>query len=211
VKYSNLNKNQELSVESPLGPVLVIAGAGTGKTKVLTHRIIFLIEELSFKPHEILAITFSNKASNEMKKRIESLCHYEPIIGTYHSICLKILKEDIKYLNRGVNFNVIDDEDQISLIKDFVRAANASENSLTPRKILGVINNVKTNLLDLSNVNDPKALRTIGLSKFEDLKIIRYVKKLYDDYMVQNNLLDYDDLLILTHKLLTQEASVRTK
>lgn len=122
------------------GPVIVVAGAGTGKTRVLTTRIAYLIENNLFNPDSILAITFTNKAANEMKERVNVLVKNTRLswIGTYHSICLRILKEDIEHLNRSRNFGIIDDEDQMSLIKEIYKQFKVTKeicSTIKPKKL----------------------------------------------------------------------------
>ncbi|HFC36055.1 MAG TPA: ATP-dependent DNA helicase PcrA, partial [Candidatus Moranbacteria bacterium] len=123
---SQLNEAQKEAVITTTGPVLVIAGAGSGKTRTLTHRVAYLIQEEKVSPQNILAVTFTNKAANEMKERILDLLKKEtsqnnsaniPLIGTFHNICVRILRKEIDKLGYKQTFNIFDDQDQLSLIK----------------------------------------------------------------------------------------------
>ena len=124
----DLNSEQEKAVRQTDGPVLVLAGAGTGKTKALTARVAYLIKSLNVRSHNILAVTFTNKAANEMKFRIEEhighLSEGLKWIGTFHSICVKILRRHAGKVNLNSNFTIIDSDDQIRLIKNICKAEN---------------------------------------------------------------------------------------
>lgn len=213
----NLNPNQLKAVTSPDGPVVVIAGAGTGKTKVLTTRIAYLIEHHIYDPSRILAITFTNKAANEMKYRISKLVsnYYLPWVGTYHSICLKILKQDIGNLNKSTNFGVIDDEDQMSVIKEIYRIANITNSvcsSVKPKKALEVISLIKTNGININSYEEgTNFLSNLGMFTLDAYKCIKLVFNEYQRKLELNNLLDFDDLLIYTEILLTKFGIIREK
>jgi DNA helicase-2/ATP-dependent DNA helicase PcrA len=140
-----LNENQLKAVSAATGSTLVVAGAGTGKTRVLTMRMAYLIEKLEFNSKRILAITFTNRAANEMRERVNKLLGAMPTpwIGTYHATCLRILREDINALGRDKNFNVIDDEDQTLLIKNIYHQNDILQKTIQPNKMLGIISKIK--------------------------------------------------------------------
>jgi DNA helicase-2/ATP-dependent DNA helicase PcrA len=140
-----LNENQLKAVSTSIGSTLVIAGAGTGKTRVLTMRFAYLVNTLEFDPKHILAITFTNRAANEMRERVSKILGAlsTPWIGTYHATCLRILRADINNLGRDKNFSVIDDEDQNLLIKNIYRQFDILQKTIQPNKILWIISKIK--------------------------------------------------------------------
>ena len=128
---SILNNKQHQAVTSPLGPVLVLAGAGSGKTRVLTYRIAYLVEQGLFKPEQILAVTFTNKAAKEMQERVHKLLseggkHFssQPALGTFHSIGVRILRKYIMKLGYNSGFAILDSDDQLKIIKDIIKDLN---------------------------------------------------------------------------------------
>lgn len=214
---SNLNENQKKAVTIGNGPVIVVAGAGTGKTRVLTTRIAYLIENNLFNPDSILAITFTNKAANEMKERVNVLVKNTRLswIGTYHSICLRILKEDIEHLNRSKNFGIIDDEDQMSLIKEIYKQFKVTKeicSTIKPKKALQLIEIIKFENIDINNFAQLSALmKTAYIYVPEEIKAIRLIFTEYQRKLITNNLLDFNDLLIYTNKLLSSNKEIRNK
>lgn len=214
---SNLNENQKKAVTIGNGPVIVVAGAGTGKTRVLTTRIAYLIENNLFNPDSILAITFTNKAANEMKERVNVLVKNTRLswIGTYHSICLRILKEDIEHLNRSRNFGIIDDEDQMSLIKEIYKQFKVTKeicSTIKPKKALQLIEIIKFGNIDINNFAQLSALmKTAYIYVPEEIKAIRLIFTEYQRKLITNNLLDFNDLLIYTNKLLSANKEIRNK
>jgi DNA helicase-2/ATP-dependent DNA helicase PcrA len=161
-----LNINQQKAINAPLGPVVVIAGAGTGKTRVLTSRIVHLIEEHQFNAYEILAITFTNKAATEMKNRIRTMLPntiYNNFC-TFHAICLKILKEDIGCLKRKLNFRVIDEEEKEEIISEIIYINNLRLDDGTKAKTKQLVNyicNIKSNEINLSELNDIRKINQL--------------------------------------------------
>ena len=145
----NLNNSQEEAVKHPGGPLLVLAGAGSGKTRIITERISHLINEHNVRPYNILAVTFTNKAANEMKERVARLVHNEAKnlwIGTFHSTCLRILKREINKLDGyRRDFIIYDDADQIKLIKDCMVRLNIGERLLSPKHVRSQIDGAKNN------------------------------------------------------------------
>lgn len=211
---SRLNENQKIAVTTTQGPVLVIAGAGTGKTSVLTHRIAYLISELSIDPNRILAFTFTNKAADEMKQRINRMIPQSPAqwIRTYHSTCVKILKEDIDKLKRkwDNNFTVIDDDDQLTLVKQIVKDLNI-QTSLQGKKFVKIIDAIKDadiNFRDYSNYELEE------IFEVPDIRDVMAAQRVYDTYQKRleaSNQLDFADLINLVHKLFTENEIIRKK
>ncbi|MBR4486338.1 UvrD-helicase domain-containing protein [bacterium] len=138
---NSLNEKQTEAVEADIGPVAVIAGAGTGKTHVLTNRFIYVVNELGLKAERILTMTFTNKAAEEMKSRITKKINQHDLeyICTFHSLCLKILRHDIDKLNRNTNFNVIDEEEQTALLKEIYKEKSLTSKDISYKKMLYVI------------------------------------------------------------------------
>lgn len=214
---SKLNENQRKAVTIGDGPVIVVAGAGTGKTKVLTTRIAYLIENNLFSPDSILAITFTNKAANEMKERVNVLVKNTKLswIGTYHSICLRILKEDIECMNRKNNFGIIDDEDQMSLIKEIYKQFKINKEICTtikPKKALQLIEMIKFQNIDINNfVEFTGFMKSVHLYTSEEARATKLIYTEYQRKLIINNLLDFNDLLIYTNKLLSINENIRNK
>ena len=138
MSLKKLNKTQKSAVEAIDGPVLIFAGAGSGKTRVLTHKLFHLVKEGLFKPEEILAVTFTNKAAKEMENRVKKLLGNDDLllsIGTFHSICAKILREDIKALGFSSSFAIYDVKDQLDLIKVLFEQYGISKNLISPNQL----------------------------------------------------------------------------
>ncbi|MDR0739880.1 MAG: UvrD-helicase domain-containing protein [Mycoplasmataceae bacterium] len=213
IDLSKLNHNQLKAVTTEVGPVLVIAGAGTGKTRVLTTRIAYLIEHENYDHNKILAITFTNKAASEMRNRIINMLGNINVswIGTYHSICLRILKQDIDQLGRDKNFSIIDEQDQLDIIHDIYKEGEISIKDIKPKKALEIIENVKTENINLFNIKSMKELNELGIYKYDLISSFRYIVKQYENKLIQNNLLDFNDLLIFAHKLLKENSVIREK
>ena len=155
----DLNNKQQEAVLQTEGPCLIIAGAGSGKTKVLTHKIAYLMAEKYIKPWNILAITFTNKAANEMKQRIESLVGdavNDMWIGTFHSICVRILRKYIDRIGFDNSFIIFDTSDQKTLIKECLKQLKIDDKLFTDRAVLSEISNGKNEMLE------PKAYSKIG-------------------------------------------------
>ena len=197
----DLNPSQKEAVTTTNGPVLVIAGAGSGKTKTLTHRVVYLIKEKNVAPQNILAVTFTNKASLEMKERIINLLKADnekfsnfPHIGTFHNICAKILRKEIDCLGYKKSFNIFDDQDQLSLVKRIFKSLEISKDQFNPRSILSAISKAKNELREA----DSFQLNANGYYE----EIIAKVYKKYQQELKENNALDFDDLILLTVKVL---------
>lgn len=197
-----LNKKQKEAVLETEGPCLVIAGAGSGKTKVLTHKIAYLIAEKKIAPWNILAITFTNKAANEMKERIEKLVGEvakDIWMGTFHSICVRILRKYIDRIGFDSSFLIFDTTDQRTLIKECLKALNIDDKMFTDRSVLAEISNAKNEMLE------PKAYSVKHAGDFRREKIAE-IYSLYQRRLKENNAIDFDDIINFTIKILTENA-----
>ena len=196
--YDSLNKEQAEAVKKTEGPVLILAGAGSGKTRVITHRIAYLLDECGVNPWNILAITFTNKAAGEMRERVDKLIGFgaESVwISTFHSMCVRILRRHIENLGYESSFTIYDTDDQKSLMKEVCKYLKIDTKDLREREILGEISSAKNELMT------PLLYR----EENEDLGF-RYVRiaDAYEEYqkrLKKNNALDFDDLLMKTVEL----------
>lgn len=201
---SGLNDKQREAAEHDKGPILVIAGAGTGKTRVLTHRIANLIKTGKAKPWELLAITFTNKAAKEMKERIGQLVDFsidKMWIGTFHSICVRILRRDIDKIGYDRNFVIYDTDDQKMVIKDCIKERRLDTKTYNVNVIRSIISNEK------NNRNQPDKYIAENYSNF-NLRNIGEVYSLYEKKLKKANALDFDDLIIKALKLLETNLDV---
>jgi DNA helicase-2/ATP-dependent DNA helicase PcrA len=204
----NLNKKQQEAVEIKEAPVLVIAGAGSGKTKVLTHRIAYLIFQNKVNPGNILAVTFTNKAAQEMKDRVEFLSKdisgSKMIkglwMGTFHAICARILRQEIETLGYDKNFVIYDKADQLSQIRRCLNILNLDSKKYSPNVISSIIDKAKNNLEDV------ELFEYNAVSYFK--KIIVKIYQQYQKELFENNALDFGDLILLTVKLLRERPEI---
>ena len=199
-----LNDKQYEAVINTDGPCLVIAGAGSGKTKVLTHKIAYLLNEKNIKPWNILAITFTNKAANEMKSRVETLvgeAAKEIWMGTFHSICVKILRNFIDRIGYEKSFIIFDTSDQKTLVKECLKSLDIDDKMFTDRAVLTEISNAKNEMLEPVQY----AMRAGGDYRKE--KIAR-VYAMYQQKLKENNAVDFDDIINLTIKILAENPDV---
>ena len=213
IDLSKLNKEQEEAVVYHEGPIAIIAGAGSGKTRVLSYRVAYLVEEMNFDPSSILAITFTNKAANEMKSRINSLIgeYNFKWIGTYHAICLKILKHDIQHLNRSPNFSVIDVEDQKSIIREIYQFRHFTQSEMKINKAVSLISLLKDTDFDFTINHDPFELRSYSIYTNSEYQMIKQIYLDYQKRLLDHNLVDFNDLIILTLELLDKFPDVANK
>lgn len=191
-----MNDNQKEAILTTDGPLIILAGAGSGKTRVLTHRIMYLINEKKINESNILAITFTNKAANEMKERIFNLIGDTTKyiwINTFHAICLKILRTNIEYLGYKTNFTILDSSEQKRVIKDIIENYKYDIDQYNPNFILKVISNSK------NKIESPEDLSQ--KSKFGFMKNVSNIYLKYQQYLKKNNVLDFDDLIIKTIEL----------
>jgi|LGOV01.1.fsa_nt_gb DNA helicase-2/ATP-dependent DNA helicase PcrA len=196
----NLNEKQREAVMITEGPVMAIAGAGSGKTSVLTQRIAYLIFEKNISYKNILAITFTNKAAKEMKDRVKSLIGINPYdmwISTFHSMCAKILREHIDKLGYKRNFQIIDDDDTVQVVKTLLKKSNVDTKIYKPKIIRNLVLKMKY---------DDDFIKTVE-SPYKE--ILKSVSKRYKEYLFDSNLVDFEDLLILTIRLLKQEKEIK--
>ena len=199
----NLNDKQLEAVKITEGPLLVLAGAGSGKTKVLTTRIAYLIKEKNVDPYNILAITFTNKAAKEMKERIINLIGsvgYSMQISTFHSFGLSIIKDNYELLGYKPNFTILDSDDTLTLIKKILKDMNIDPKIYNPKAIKNSISSAKNELID-----SKKYSKYVG-SDFE--RVVLDVYKQYEKRLVSNNALDFDDLLMKPIELFSNNPSV---
>ena len=202
-----LNPAQREAVQHTEGPLLIFAGAGSGKTRVLTHRVAWLIGERKVSPRHILAVTFTNKAAQEMKERIGRLVG-ENIgkhlwVGTFHSTCARLLREFADRAGLSRDFLVYDDSDQMTVVRDCLRQLNLDEKKFTPRALLSRISKGKEQLIPPEKWGE-------HFSDFFD-NIVGKVYPLYQEKLRQNNALDFDDLLTETARLLENQPEIRER
>ena len=193
-----LNDKQYEAVVNTEGPCLVIAGAGSGKTKVLTHKIAYLMADKNVKPWDILAITFTNKAANEMKSRVENLvgnAANDMWIGTFHSICVRILRRQIDRIGFDTSFIIFDTSDQKTLMKQIIKAQNLDDKIYTDRSVLYEISNAKNEMLE------PDAYAVKARGDFRKEKIAE-LYEIYQRRLKENNAIDFDDIINFTIKIL---------
>ena len=206
MSLKSLNKTQKAAVEAIDGPVLIFAGAGSGKTRVLTHKLYYLVNEGLFKPEEILAVTFTNKAAKEMKERVMKLLKTNELdlsMGTFHSICARILREDIEVLGFSRHFAIYDVKDQLDLIKVLFEEFEISKTLITPNQLRNQISLFKNKMMDPAAV-DRKA-RTI---------LEKTVSKIYMEYQKNlklNDALDFDDLLTFPLEIFKKKPTILKK
>jgi DNA helicase-2/ATP-dependent DNA helicase PcrA len=208
----NLNPEQRAAVETTEGPLLILAGAGSGKTRVITSRIAWLIREKGVAPDSILAVTFTNKAASEMGERVDKLLGHsslaKPLIATFHSMCVRMLRRDIEALKVGGegltrSFAIYDENDQQAIVKQVMRRMGLDTKQLTPRTVLGRISWAKNHMVDPQEYylasKDPNSER------------IAHIYQSYKAELRKNNALDFDDLLLEAVRLLKVSAEVRER
>ena len=199
-----LNDKQKEAVLATEGPCLVIAGAGSGKTKVLTHKIAYLISEKNVKPYNILAITFTNKAASEMKQRVEKIVGdvaQEMWMGTFHSICVRILRRFIDRIGFDTSFLIFDTSDQKTVVKECLKALNIDDKAFSDRSVLSEISNAKNEMLT------PKAYQAKYAGEFRKEKIGQ-VYELYQKRLRENNAIDFDDIINYAIDILSENPDV---
>ena len=199
-----LNDRQYEAVVNTEGPCLVIAGAGSGKTKVLTHKIAYLIGEKQVKPWNILAITFTNKAANEMKERIGNLVGdvaADIWMGTFHSICVRILRRFIDRIGFDSSFIIFDTSDQRTLVKACIKSIGLDDKMFTDRSVLSEISNAKNEMLE----PDQYTVRANGDFRKEKIAL---VYEMYQKRLKENNAIDFDDIINYTIKILMENPDI---
>jgi DNA helicase II / ATP-dependent DNA helicase PcrA len=209
---AHLNPEQRAAVEATEGPLLILAGAGSGKTRVITHRIAWLIREKNVAPDSILAVTFTNKAAGEMAERVNELLGHsslaKPLISTFHSLCVRILRRDIEALKVGGKgltrtFTIFDENDQQGIVKQIMKRMGLDTKQLTPRTVQSRISWAKNHMVDPQDYflssKDPTSER------------VAHIFKAYQDELHKNNAMDFDDLLLEAVRLLKSSAEVRER
>jgi DNA helicase-2/ATP-dependent DNA helicase PcrA len=201
---AGLNPQQQQAVMTGLGPVLVMAGPGSGKTRVLTQRIAYLIGKMGVRPYNILAVTFTNKAAHEMENRVINLLGENArgvTLGTFHATCARILRREAEHLPFNSNFVIFDEDDQMGLVKRVITDLNLDDKQYRPLAILNSISNAKNELI----LPDEYPLQT-----YRD-EVVKRVYIGYQQMLLTNNALDFDDLLLYTAFLLDDNPSVRER
>jgi DNA helicase-2/ATP-dependent DNA helicase PcrA len=202
---TGLNVQQQQAVMVGLGPVLVMAGPGSGKTRVLTHRIAYLIGKMGVRPYNILAVTFTNKAAREMENRVFNLLGEENAhgvtLGTFHAICARILRREAEHLPFTANYVIFDENDQLGLVKRIILDLNLDDKQYRPLAILNSISNAKNELL----LPDEYPVQT-----YRD-EVVKRVYIGYQQMLLTNNAVDFDDLLLYTAALLEDNPEVRER
>ncbi len=204
MNLDTLNPAQREAVEKTQGPVLILAGAGSGKTRVLTTRIAHLIEDKGVQAANILAITFTNKAANEMRERVEETLGSDPKdmwISTFHSCCVRILRKDINRIGYNRSFVIYDSADQVSLIKDCLKELNLSDKVFEPKVVISTISGAKDKL------HSPQQFKAMHMNDNRMSKIAD-IYALYQDRLKRNSALDFDDLIYKTVELLKEDSEV---
>ncbi len=209
---NELNSDQVKAVTHTDGPVLILAGAGSGKTRVLAYRVAYLITEKKVSPHNILMVTFTNKAAKEMKERIRTLLSKPdtrgskpdlPFAGTFHSLCCKILRIDGKHIGVSPNFVIYDDQDQIDAIKDVMKKLDISAKQYNPRAVLATISQAKNELIP--------ALEYPTYARGDFQETVARVYLGYQRLLLENEAVDFDDLLIKTVQLFQKYPDILGK
>lgn len=190
----NLNPNQKKAVQTIDGPVLILAGPGSGKTRVLTHRLAYLIEK-GISSQNILAVTFTNKAADEMKIRVKKIISIKtiPFIGTFHAFCLRILRIEIDKLDYSKNFIIYDDDDQLKVLKKITERLNINKDQFSAKRISETISSLKNELIDYKSYSDTSS------DYFE--KTVSKIYKAYQEELKEHNALDFNDLIMFTVKI----------
>jgi len=203
---NDLNNQQKDAVLATDGPVLILAGAGSGKTRVLTYRIAYILKRKFAYPEEILSVTFTNKASSEMKERIRSLVEpsvHVPWVGTFHSICVRMLRKDGYEIGINPNFTIYDETDQLAAIKESMKKLKIDTRSLNPNIVLSHISSAKNELVT------EEAYKSLAKGYFQEQVAIIY--KEYQKFLLENQALDFDDILQKAVVLLKKSPRVLDK
>jgi DNA helicase-2/ATP-dependent DNA helicase PcrA len=205
-----LNTEQRRAVETTEGPLLILAGAGSGKTKTLTHRIAYLIDANKATPYNILAVTFTNKAAREMRQRVAELLgeqadnrSFMPFMGTFHSICVRLLRQDGEHIAIPRNFVIFDESDRLSAIKQVSKSLMLDEKAYPPRTISSIISGAKNEMVGISEF--------AGLAHGPVDRAAAQVYPLYEKVLKDAGGLDFDDLIAKTVTMLQTQAPIRAK
>src|SRR5271156_4657997 len=208
----NMNPQQQEGIQSVDGPVLLLAGAGSGKTRVITHRIAYLIQERGVPADSILAVTFTNKAAKEMAERVDKILGHtslsKPMLATFHSFCVRVLRRDIEAMRvNGVGltrtFAIYDETDQQAVVKQALKRLAIDDKTLKPRVALGRISWAKNHMID------PQEYFLASANPMEEK--IAHIFEIYKKELFKANALDFDDLLLETVRLLKSSSEVRER
>lgn len=203
---NQMNDEQKRAIVATEGPIIVLAGAGSGKTRVLVHKVLYLIQEKHVSPHAIVMLTFTNKAAGEMKERILTqlqklgIFTSAPTVGTFHSLCAKILRIDGEAINIARNFTIYDTTDQIQTVKDAMALLSLSAKDAKPRSLLSAISQNKNQLID------PVSYTSIARGRFQE--VVAKVYPIYQQLMRDRQALDFDDLLLETIRLFKTQPDI---
>ena len=205
-----LNSEQRRAVETTEGPLLILAGAGSGKTKTLTHRIAYLIAHQKATPYNILAVTFTNKAAKEMRGRVARLLgensdnrSFMPFMGTFHGICVRLLRQDGEHIGVPRNFVIFDESDRLNAVKQACKTSMVDEKSFTPRTLASIISNAKNEMLTPSAYD--------GVASGPTQKIASQIYPIYEKILKDAGALDFDDLISKTVVLLSSSPEICEK
>ena len=200
---ATLNPAQREAGEAIAGPVLILAGPGSGKTRVITHRIAYLIKSCGVSPHNIMAVTFTNKAAREMRERLEQLLGQAVealTLGTFHAICARILRREGKAIGLDSSFVIYDEEDQLSLTKQALEELNLDPKQYAPRALHSAISAAKSRLIG------PNDYAQRVSSYFEE--IVHRIYQRYQQLLSQGRAVDFDDLLMKTVQLFQDHPQI---
>ncbi len=206
MSLKKLNKTQRAAVEANDGPILIFAGAGSGKTRVLTHKMVHLISEKLYKPENILSVTFTNKAAKEMKERVMGLLKTDDLpitIGTFHSVCARLLRIEAKHLGLSPQFAIYDVQDQLDLLKVVLKELNIHKDTLAPNHARSQISYLKNKMITPSM--QARKARTILEKTIVD------VYSSYQKALRENEALDFDDLLLYPLELFDKHPKILKK
>lgn len=207
---TELNTEQFNAVQATDGPVIILAGAGSGKTRVLVYKVLYLVLEKEIKPENILMVTFTNKAAGEMKERIHSKLLSQdiqisslPSVGTFHSLCAKILRIDGIHIGIPREYQIFDADDQVAVIKQALERLDVSPKNAKPKSVLHTISQAKTQLID------PKTYNSIARGYFQ--KLVASIYTVYQELMEEQHALDFDDLILATIRLFKEHPKILEK
>jgi DNA helicase-2/ATP-dependent DNA helicase PcrA len=205
-----LNSEQYLAVKTTDGPIIILAGAGSGKTRVLVYKVLYLVLERNIRPENILMVTFTNKAAGEMKERIHSKLLSQnialaslPTVGTFHSLCAKILRIDGMHIGIPREYQIFDSEDQVSVVKQALERLDISSKNAKPKSVLHTISQAKNQLID------PKTYNSIARGYFQ--KLVAGIYTVYQELLEEQHALDFDDLILATIRLFKEHPAILEK
>ena len=208
--FDGLNPEQQKAVRTTDGPLLILAGAGSGKTKTLTHRVAYIIEQGLASSTQILAVTFTNKAAREMRERVATLLHenadhrgFMPYMGTFHGICVRLLRQDGEHIQLARNFVIFDESDRQALVKQLSKQLLIDEKQFPARAIASIISGAKNELVTPAEFD--------GTASTPIQKIASKIFPLYEKELRNQGALDFDDLIGRTVSLLEHNDAIRDK